>query len=107
MIKVSPAQKDALTRIVREVRRMQKQGYTRSEIANERFGYGAGTYYTKPTIAALATKGFVVTHVGPPVARPSKAGFGRPANERTILDENRWFTLTPRTLKILLREDGE
>lgn len=107
MIKVSPAQKAALKRIVRDVRALVKRGYTRNEIAKQHFGYGPNTDYTAPTIVALAARGFVVAHVGPPVSRPSRAGFGRPANARTVLSANRWFTLTARTLNALLPEGAE
>ena len=107
MIEVSPAQRAALERIARDVQKLRKQGWARSEVAKMRFGYGAGTYYTRPTIVALASRGFVVTHVDAPTARPSKVGFGRSANDRTIYGENRWFTLTPRTLSVLFPEAAE
>lgn len=107
MVKISPAQRAALNRIVRDVRALVKQGYTRNEIAKWHFGYGPNTYYTQPTVAALAARGFVVSHVGPASARPSRAGFGRPANARTVYSANRWFTLTARTLDVLLPEGSE
>ena len=104
-MKLTPAQKEALRRIVREVRRMIKTGYTRREVAEHRFPYGAGTDFTRPTIRAMQDHGLVVTHTGPVSTRPSRAGFGRAANARTIVEANRWFTMTPRLSGILVKDE--
>jgi hypothetical protein len=104
-MKLTPTQKEALRRIVRVVRRMIKAGYTQREVAEHRFPYGAGTDFTRPTIRAMQNHGLVVAHTGPVSKRPSRAGFGRPANARTIVEANRWFTMTPRLSRILLKEE--
>ena len=105
-MKLTPTQTEAIRRIVRVVRRMIKTGYTRREIAEHRFGYGAGTEFLRSTIRALQDRGLVITHVGPVTTRPSRAGFGQPVNARTIMDQaNRWFTVAPQLRDIILKDE--
>lgn len=101
-MKLSPTQKKAILAIAAEVHRKVKRGYTQAEVKNQTFGYGPGTEFTRATVTALKDRGLVLTHAGPPTARPSKAGFGRPANARTIVEANLWFTLTPYFLDAIL-----
>lgn len=60
---------------------------------NARLPYGPGTErgITRSTASALRRLGLVELH-SHVHARPSRAGFGRAANERTVLTSDLWMT---------------